>query len=51
MSAFLQWLNSTEPATPGQAAAIVATFSAVVCFNMWLACRFSGSRKEGDNEM
>ena len=39
MDAFVEWMNSTEPAKPWQAALILLVFAATTCFNLWLACR------------
>ena len=36
MSAFVEWLNSTEPATPLQGLGIVACAVALAVFNFWI---------------
>ena len=36
MNAFVEWLNSTEPATPLQGLGIVACAVALAAFNSWI---------------
>ncbi len=51
MDAFLEWLNSNEPCTPAQAAAVIAVFAAVTIINLTLSVMFTGrGQRQGNSK-
>ena len=49
MNAFWEWLNSTEPCTPAQAAAVIAVFAAVTIINLTISVMFTGRGQRNTN--
>jgi len=51
MDAFLDWVNSNEPCTPLQAAAVIVAFAAVTIINLTISVMFTGrGQRQGNNE-
>ena len=49
MSAFLDWVNSNEPCTPLQAAAVIVAFAAVTIINLTISVMFTGRGQRNTN--
>ena len=49
MKAAYDFMMSNDPATPAQAAVVCVSFVAILCFNLYIACRLSrhGDSKKG----